>query len=67
MRTRTIILTCMLVLGTGITAQASPLKAEASRFAAASVPTKSVNDDELDEYKRNLLEQLENVKNILMN
>ncbi len=65
MRTRTIILMCMLVLGMGITAQASPLKAEASRFAAASVPTKSVNDDELDEYKRNLLEQLEHVKNIL--
>ena len=56
---------CMLVLGTGITAQASTMKAEASRFAAASVPTKSVNDDELDEYKRNLLEQLEHVKNIL--
>lgn len=65
MRTRTIILMCMLVLGMGITAQASPLKAETLRYATASVPTKSVNDDELDEYKRNLLEQLEHVKNIL--
>lgn len=59
MRTRTIILTCMLVLGTGITAQASPLKAEASRYAAASVPTLSVNDFESD--KQALYEQLEKV------
>lgn len=59
MRTRTIILTCMLVLGTGITAQASPLKAEASRYAAASVPTLSVNDFESD--KQALSEQLDKV------
>ena len=59
MRTRTIILMCMLVLGTGITAQASPLKAEASRYAAASVPTLSVNDFESD--KQALYEQLEKV------
>ncbi len=50
---------CMLVLGMGITAQASPLKAEASRFAAASVPTLSVNDFESD--KQALYGQLENV------
>ena len=50
---------CMLVLGTGITAQASPLKAEASRYAAASVPTLSVNDFESD--KQALYEQLEKV------
>lgn len=59
MRTRTIILMCMLVLGTGITAQASPLKAEASRYAAASVPTLSVNDFESD--KQALSEQLDKV------
>lgn len=59
MRTRTIILMCMLVLGAGITAQASPLKAEASRYAAASVPTLSVNDFESD--KQALYEQLEKV------
>lgn len=59
MRTRTIILMCMLVLGMGITAQASPLKAEASRYAAASVPTLSVNDFESD--KQALSEQLDKV------
>ena len=65
MRTRTIILTCMLVLGTGITAQASTMKAETLRYATASVPTKSVNDNELDEYKRNLLILLGSVQHNL--
>ena len=49
----------MLVLGTGITAQASPLKAEASRYAAASVPTLSVNV--FESAKQVLYGDLENV------
>lgn len=65
MKTRTISLMCMLVLGTGITAQASTMKAETLRYATASVPTKSVNDNELDEYKRNLLILLGSVQHNL--
>ncbi|MCR4916520.1 MAG: leucine-rich repeat protein [Prevotella sp.] len=65
MRTRTISLMCMLVLGTGITAQASTLKAEALSYPSASVPTPAVNDEQLEQEKQLLYKQLDNLQAII--